>query len=91
MIDSIQAPMKLCKRLKSASGQKLLVLVLSFKGNKSMLTISVFYLVWENKDGKKEKEVKKEREPSQSTVKDEVEKPSSKKDNGTTKGKQGWT
>lgn len=48
--------------------------------------ITHFTSVWEHKDGKKEKEVKKEREPSQSTVKEEVEKPSSKKENGTTKG-----
>ena len=38
--------------------------------------------VWD----KKEKEVKKEKEPSQSAAKSETEKPSSKKDNGTTKG-----
>ena len=46
-----------------------------------------FYVaVWETKDGKKEKEVKKEREPSQSMTKEETEKLSTKKDNGPTKG-----
>lgn len=38
--------------------------------------------VWEHKD----KDSKKEKEPSQSVAREETDKPSSKKDNGTTKG-----